>query len=99
LKQGGTDAPAAMVLENTLSGAVVWTRASSGMYEGTLVGEFTAAKTVCIILQKMTANNITDIVQTYVASVDAVHVLSLTDATTFADDLLDNTVIEIRVYP
>jgi len=99
LKQGTTDPPAAVILENTLSAAIVWTRASAGMYEGTLVGEFTANKTVCNILQKLTANNITDIVQTYRASVDAVHVLSLTDSTTMADELLDNTVIEIRVYP
>jgi len=99
LTQAEDDAPVATVIENTLSGAVVWTRASEGVYEGTLVDEFTDGKTVCNILQKNTTNNMTDIVQTYRASVDAVHVLTLTDATTAKDELLTGTVIEIRVYP
>jgi hypothetical protein len=46
LTQSGTDAPAAIVLESSLSGPVVWTRVAAGHYEGTLAGEFTLGKTI-----------------------------------------------------
>ena len=45
LTQTGTDAPVATVLQNTLSGAIVWTRGDVGEYTGTLAGAFTANKT------------------------------------------------------
>lgn len=45
LTQASTDAPTAVVLENTLGGTVVWTRDSGGVYDGTLVGAFPVAKT------------------------------------------------------
>jgi len=45
LTQSGTSAPVATVLENTLSGTLVWTRASAGNYSGTLTGEFVHNKT------------------------------------------------------
>lgn len=98
LSQTDEAAPVATVLENTLTAPVVWTRASAGVYEGTITNEFTENKTVCTIIHKNTANLLTDIVETYRASANAVHVLSLTDATTSADSLLTGTVIEIRVY-
>jgi hypothetical protein len=40
-------APVATVLENTLSGPIVWTRDSAGNYVGTLNGAFTEGKTAC----------------------------------------------------
>jgi hypothetical protein len=43
LTQTGTDAPVATVLENTLGGDVVWTRADIGVYVGTLAGAFPSA--------------------------------------------------------
>lgn len=46
ISQSGTDAPTAIVLENTL-GNVVWTRVSEGIYIGTLTGAFTTNKTFC----------------------------------------------------
>ena len=45
LNQSGTNAPVATVLENTLGGAVVWTRESTGKYIGTLSEAFVAGKT------------------------------------------------------
>ncbi len=45
LSQSGTDAPVATVLENTLGGAVVWTRDDVGEYVGTLAGAFVDSKT------------------------------------------------------
>ena len=49
LTQADTDAPAAVVLENTLGGAVVWTRNAVGQYFGTLADAFTLNKTFCIL--------------------------------------------------
>jgi hypothetical protein len=51
LTQSGTDAPVAVILENTI-GDIVWTRedggiGTEGMYKGTLLGAFTAGKSVC----------------------------------------------------
>ena len=45
LSQTGTDAPTAVVLENTLGGVPVWTRYDEGKYRCTLSGTFTANKT------------------------------------------------------
>lgn len=49
LTQVGTDAPVATVSENSLGGAVVWTRAEAGVYIGTLVGAFTPNKTFPLV--------------------------------------------------
>ena len=45
LTQSGTDAPVATVLQNTLGGTVVWTRAGVDSYRGTLSNAFTENKT------------------------------------------------------
>lgn len=47
LSQSGTDAPTAVVLENTLGGTIVWTRGTTGTYIGTLANVFQTNKTVC----------------------------------------------------
>lgn len=49
LNQAGTDAPVATVLQNTLGGAVVWSRSAAGHYRATLAGAFPANKTLVII--------------------------------------------------
>jgi len=46
LTQSGTSAPVATVLENTLGGTPVWSRFGVGAYYVTLVGSFTANKTI-----------------------------------------------------
>lgn len=45
LTQTGTDAPVAIVLENTLDGTIIWTRTTDGIYVGTLAGAFVTNKT------------------------------------------------------
>lgn len=45
ISQTSTNAPSAIVLENELGGAIVWTRNSTGTYTGTLTGAFTVDKT------------------------------------------------------
>jgi hypothetical protein len=44
LTQAGTDAPVATVLENSLGGALVWSRSGAGTYHATLAGAFPAGK-------------------------------------------------------
>ena len=52
MTQSGTNAPTVTVLENTLpAGAIVWAYAAPGIYTGTLVGAFPAAKTIAGIKQ------------------------------------------------
>lgn len=48
LSQSGTDAPVAVVLENTLGDTLVWTRAAKGTYHGTLASAFPTADKVFI---------------------------------------------------
>jgi hypothetical protein len=45
LSQSGTNAPTAIVLENSLGGEVVWTRDTTGVYFGTLEDAFPIEKT------------------------------------------------------
>jgi hypothetical protein len=96
LSQSGTDAPVATVLENTLGGAVVWSRNLQGVYFATLNGAFIDNKTFGLsgnnvvdgqavknIIQRNTDNQI--VVETYFN-------------TTKQDGILNKTSIEIRVY-
>jgi hypothetical protein len=46
ISQSGTSAPTATVLQNDLSGAVVWTRFDVGVYVGTLSSAFPANKVI-----------------------------------------------------
>lgn len=89
----------ANVLENTL-GDIVWTTASTGVFEGTLDDAFLEGKTVCV-KQNMDVNSDPGSASFlfYRASVNAVHLMTFSDAfTTPASDILENTPIEIRVY-
>lgn len=45
ITQTGTSAPTVTVLENTLGGAINWTRSNAGNYYGELTGGFPAGKT------------------------------------------------------
>lgn len=46
VQQVGTNTPGVIVLENTI-GEIVWAYNSVGIYDGTLVGAFDGATTVC----------------------------------------------------
>jgi len=74
LVQTGTAAPVATVLENGLSGAVVWTRTGKGIYVGTLTGAFTSGKTLLL--------------QTDLMSIADVVIATDTVTLTLADDAL-----------
>ena len=100
LTQSGTDAPVATVLENTLGGAVVWTRDTDGTYVGTATGLLTANKTAVLISN---GNSIDDVVSAgeWTAG-DAIFIttaLFLTPVFVATDSRLIKATIEIRVYP
>ena len=94
LTQTGTDAPVAIVLENTL-GNIFWSRRFRGTYEGALAGAFTENKTTIQIIahtgQGYTTNS-------SVANKDIVEISTSNELDRTADNVLKNTPIEIRVY-
>lgn len=101
LTQTGTNAPTAIVLENTLGGTVVWTRQSQGSYYGTLNGVFSLDKTTCF----MQGNSLSagGLIMNYLTARwtdNSVFVnTSVIDTTPTAQDaLLTKVPIEIRVY-
>ena len=94
ISQTGTNDPTVTVLENTI-GDIVWTRAAIGEYEGTLTSAFPANKTSLNLsgvykgsVQGIRRND--NIVSIYTTST-----LTITED----DNYLDETFLEIRVYP
>lgn len=101
LSQTGTSAPTVVnVLENTLGGALVWTRNSTGEYYATLSGAFSGGFSKLAF--SMTNN---DYVSTTVTSYRFNQVNSNTVSLktylgiTLTDSLIGTASIEIRVYP
>ena len=103
LTQSGTDAPVAIVLENTLGGEVVWSYDSVGVYVGTLSGAFDVNKTALYTSQSSDSNNDVGSVPYIFMEVDTIDdilVHSIVKSTNaYSDGLLYRTTIEIRVYP
>ena len=94
ISQTGTADPTVTILENTI-GDIVWTRSLVGVYYGTLTGAFTANKTSVNIsgVYKGSAQGIR-------RNDNEVNVITTATLTiTETDSLLDETYIEIRVYP
>jgi|688.fasta_scaffold1293628_2 hypothetical protein len=100
ITQTGTDAPVAIVLENTLGGNIVWTRIDEGIYIGTLSNSFIENKTGVIINNTAYAsdNQITtvDVLTTSTVNIQT----SRTREGVFGleDSCMYNNLIEIRVY-
>lgn len=95
LSQTGTNAPVATVLENTLGGAVVFSYEEEGAYIGTLAAAFTENKIVFFLGSIDSADTF---VKAEWIDTDSFRILSFNTGTQ-ADDELDATAIEIRVYP
>ena len=96
ITQSSTSAPTVIELENTI-GPIVWARISTGVYEGTLTGAFTANKTYTTLSQVATnsialayrkTDDIIKIETTNLHSPTAAH----------QDTHLSNNTLEIRVY-
>lgn len=100
LSQSGTDAPIAIVLENTLETTPTWSYINTGQYRITATGKFTLEKTAITISQvdsdagkRMVYQNDVDTIDVYsYDSLGAANNDSLNDGEAY-------TVIEIRVYP
>ena len=96
MTQTGTAAPTVVVLENTI-GDIVWTRASTGLYRGTLIGAFTLDKTYAMMSVTLTDG----IVNVFRFSDDTVRVATTnlhSPTAAYHDNHLSNNTIEIRVY-
>lgn len=105
LTNAGVSAPTVIVLENSLSATIVWTRTGIGVYLGTLTGAFTASKTF-ILIGNSSGNSgdgvIFDIIGSTHTSANAVTLVTSYFSAGVAarsDALLSGTQIEISVYP
>jgi len=95
ISQSSTAAPTVEELENTI-GPIVWTRISTGVYNGTLTGAFTANKTFVIV----STNNILYTFSFAANPNTNTVVLKSADNSFFlVDSALNDTSIEIRIYP
>ncbi len=95
LTQTGTDAPTTTILGDNTIGNIVWTRASTGVYRGTLTGAFQSGTTL-VFRGDLSANLNRDI-SCLRETNDRIAIYTfLTDSAT--DGLLAATPIEIRVY-
>jgi len=101
LNQKGTDAPTAIVLENTLGGDLTWSRSSDGIYEATLSGAFSNQdKFYCTLFSQISQTRYLEVYWNNNDSfgVATVELSSYGGAGVYSDDFLFNQPIEIRVY-
>jgi hypothetical protein len=104
IQQSGTGAPVATVMENTLGGTVVWSRAGAGDYRATLSGAFTLNKTaVSVTLGYNTGNNLSAL-PFYPSTVNECILKScimIPPATSavFADGVFNSSTVIIEVFP
>ena len=92
LTQTSTNAPVAIVLENTI-GNIVWARDTTGEYLATLLGAFTNNKTYLMINQTSSGENTFSVVD-----VDRLSLITYNSSGAAQDNKLNKTSIEIRVY-
>ena len=101
ISQGGTGAPTATVLENSLGGTVSWSRSNTGEYSATTSGLFTISKTV-IFMQVSGSLGSNWGIQYVVGALDVNTIYLLTQlgdsSSTNRDGILNQAPIEIRVY-
>jgi hypothetical protein len=97
ISQSGTADPTITILENTI-GNIVWTRASTGDYLGTLIGAFPQLKTF-IVFQNFYSGTGSHISFIQRVTDDTINIVTKDNTNTFIDNVLDYSTIEIRVYP
>ena len=100
LSQTGTNAPTATVLENTLGGAIVWTRNATGTYYGTLNSAFPIQNKIALFQGGDMWNILPlEIIRVQWLNSNTIQILTqqATDGT-LVDNSLATTSIEIRVY-
>ncbi len=102
LTQAGVVAPVDTILENTLEGVPIWSYDGVGAYKLTLAGAFPVAKTFVSI-----GGNINDGATNFAMfsglatanDVNTIFINGYSDGFIQANDIMQNTTIEIRVYP
>lgn len=94
ISQLGTDAPTAIVLQNTI-GNIVWSRTDVGQYYGTLVGAFTVDKTGFLLNTPIVYETYTVI---QAVDIDSINLTTTDGTNTPVDEYLSNVFVEIRVY-
>ena len=101
LSQSGTASPTSVELENTFGVTATFSYISTGYYELYMTGQFTSGKTFII-------NGCPDqgpiggnfgIFLTQYSDTNKIRLSTLDDSGTFYEAMLNNTSIEIRVYP
>ena len=100
LTQQNTNAPSAVVLENTLGGTVVWTRNSTGNYYGTLNNAFPIQNKIALFQGgSMWGTLPLKIIRVQHLNSDTIQIFTqqATDGA-LVDSSLSGTSIEIRVY-
>lgn len=95
LSQSGTNAPVAVVHENTI-GAIVWSYIGVGTYRATLAGAFPVTNDVWRVISGVGNGGSAKL---YSLDQDRMTIITYDNAGAGANDLLDLTSIEIRVYP
>jgi len=101
LTQTGTSEPTAVVLENTFPGGMVWSRISAGVYRVAQLGAFTDGKTVSLQDQTRYKNIGGDqfySIYLYRISSSYMEMIILDDSNNPIEEVLDNKLLELRVY-
>ncbi len=99
LNQSGSNAPTAVVIENTLGGVPVWSRDSSGEYLLTLAGAFPDAAKIYWSAPVETTMLGVRYVIAHRNDSDSIWVGTVDDSAIGRDDVFSSTPIEILVYP
>jgi hypothetical protein len=101
LSQSGTASPTSLELENTFGVTATFSYSSTGYYELYMTSQFTSGKTFIINGcpdQNPIGGNF-GIFLTEYSDINKIRLSTLDDSGTFYDGMLNNTSIEIRVYP
>jgi hypothetical protein len=105
--------PFAVVLENTLGGTIIWSRISTGVYNGVLTGAFSPGNGARVVMwtQNTNSGNTTVTatalkIEFYVLNSNTVQIVTLnlnpnvpSTFSTPSDSILINTGVVINVYP
>lgn len=100
LSQSGTSAPTAVVLENTLGGAITFSYISPGLYNVNSAALFTPLKTFTTLSSGSAANTGLHYKTHAVTGTDSiVQILTSTDGGVASNNILQFVPLEILVYP
>ena len=97
LTQTSTGAPSPTVLINELGGVPVWSRNTQGYYDVTLAGAFTVGKTL-VLVEPLAGQNATGYSIIETKTLDYIRIGTIEDGTGGLDEMLLNTVVEIKVF-